>query len=313
MHEVDAKIRALKTKFYISVILYDAGIALFSSTLYLFMESVGYGISDINLYISIFWVLSFFAEIPSGAMSDSLGRRNTAVLSGIVRAVGLFAVSLSGKNEMALIISAVLTALGTSLYSGSMSSWVIDEIKKIDSKYNFNEVFSISRTWGTLFSLMAGYLGAQVIGRINLAYPTIVSGIVLILTSVITWKMIENDRDFSNKLNANRFLEIYAETLKGGVKFFADNKLVLWIVITFVSTVFINTAPLNQWQLYYKIDEAGIISGYIYVGISLAGILGAYMASRIKVEKAYQFFYFAMRSPPFLYLHRFSQKDFCRP
>lgn len=75
--EIQKLINTLKLKFYIITFFYEIGIALFSATLYLYMEVIGYSISDINLYISIFWLVSFFSEIPSGALSDSFGRRNT--------------------------------------------------------------------------------------------------------------------------------------------------------------------------------------------------------------------------------------------
>lgn len=284
MFSPDEEIRSFKRVFYIIVILYDIGIALFSSTLYLYMESLSYSMSDINLYISVFWLVSFFAEIPSGAFADSFGRRNTTILSGVIRGIGLFAISLSAKNDIMLTISAILTALGSSLYSGSMSSWVIDKIKKLNPQYDFNQLFSISQTWGTLFSLMAGYMGAQLIGNINLAYPTIISGIVLILTSFITWKIIDNDRPVVSNINLKQYAEIYNSILKNGFKFLKERKMVFWMILTFTSTAFITTAPFNQWQIYFKKDSLGIISGYLYVFISMAGVMGALAVSKMKVK-----------------------------
>ncbi|MGZ1158428.1 hypothetical protein ACXO19_05665 [Lactobacillus delbrueckii subsp. bulgaricus] len=59
--------------FYYISILYTMGTSLWSGTIYLFMRHNGYSYSLINLFLEIFWLVTFFAEIPSGYIADKFG------------------------------------------------------------------------------------------------------------------------------------------------------------------------------------------------------------------------------------------------
>lgn len=81
--------------FYYISILYTVGISLWSGTIYLFMRHSGYNYSQINLFLEIFWLVTFFAEIPSGYIADKFGYLKTIMASGIIRALGLVILALS--------------------------------------------------------------------------------------------------------------------------------------------------------------------------------------------------------------------------
>ncbi|WMM90866.1 hypothetical protein Q7C09_05770 [Heyndrickxia coagulans] len=79
-----------------------------------------------------------------------------------------------------LILSAVFTLLGESLRSGTVDSWMIDSIHEEEKDYPFEKVFSNNQVFGTTFSLLAGYVGAQVLGNIDLSYPVLAGAILLL-------------------------------------------------------------------------------------------------------------------------------------
>ncbi len=54
------------------------GIMVFGGTLYLYMKSIHYSYADINLFLSIFWIVGFITEIPSGVIADTFGRKKNA-------------------------------------------------------------------------------------------------------------------------------------------------------------------------------------------------------------------------------------------
>ena len=100
--------------FYYVSILYTVGTSLWSGTIYLFMRHNGYNYSQINLFLEIFWLVTFFAEIPSGYIADKFGYLKTIMASGIIRALGLVILALSPMNLLWMTVSGVLTALGDS-------------------------------------------------------------------------------------------------------------------------------------------------------------------------------------------------------
>lgn len=59
--------------YYLVNLLYSLGVAVWSGTIYLFMHHIGYSYGEINFFLSIFWVVTFIAEIPSGFIADHLG------------------------------------------------------------------------------------------------------------------------------------------------------------------------------------------------------------------------------------------------
>lgn len=286
-------IKKIRNILYVTDTLYETAIALFSAIIYLFMEKIGYSITDINLFISVFWIVSFVAEIPSGAFSDSFGRRNAAILSCIIRGIGLLAVFYSNGTITFLIISGILTAIGSALYSGSMSSWAIDEIQKIDPEYNFNILFSKEKIIATVVPMAAGYIGAQVIGVKNLGYPLVLSSIVLFITGIILIFCVKNDNPHVESIAKNKEFKIYKETIVSSIKFVKMNVTYLVSCCLFGCVAFLSTPAYNQWQLYFQNEDLGIISGYIHVLICIFGMIGAYLASKIKIKNKPIFFVFS--------------------
>lgn len=287
------KIKQIKRKFYTVTALYNISISLFSAIIYLYMESIGHTLSEINLFISVFWIVSFVSEIPSGIFSDSFGRRNTMVISCMIRGVGLFLLFLDDGNLIVLIISSILAALGSALCSGTMTSWVFDEVKKWDADYDFNKIFSYSSFFNGTISLVVGYVGAQILGKMNLGYPIVLSGISLVLTAVFTILLIENDRTSENTIHLSNAFTEYKNTFMDSIRFAKENRMYLLACIAFTSVAIITTAPFNQWQIYFKDDSLGIISGYIHIFLSLFAMAGAYFASRIKSKHSISFFLYS--------------------
>lgn len=144
---MNQEIKLIKNKFYILEGLYNLGIVIFSATIYLYLENIGYTLSEISLFISLFWLISFVTEIPSGMISDSFGRRNTMLLSCLIRAAGLLFLFISEGELIYLILGAVLTSIGETLKSGTLDSWLVESVNKINSDEQLDEIFSIWNHW----------------------------------------------------------------------------------------------------------------------------------------------------------------------
>lgn len=279
----------IKFIFLMFTCLYGSAIAFFSATIYLFMSNMGYSLNDINLFIAIFWAISFIAEIPSGVFSDAFGRRNTAIASCFVRALGLMVLILSKSNIFLLIMSGILTALGSALNSGTMTSWLIDEVKKFDSKYNFTVFFSKVNTLSGVTGLLAGYIGAQVIGILNLAYTILCSVLMLVISGVFLMIFVQNDGQLSSSMTISNSYIIYKKTMSKSIHYLKETPRFLCVCMLPIGMAFLTTPAYNQWQLYFKDDSLGIISGYIHVWISILGIVGTYIMSKIKVKNTFLF------------------------
>lgn len=283
-------IKKIRNILYLIDVLYGIGIALFSTTIYLFMEKRGYSIAHINLFMASFWIVSFLAEVPSGVFSDSFGRRNAAILSCIIRGLGLLILFGINGGIILLVISGGLTAIGSALYSGSMSSWAIDEIQKVDPNYDFSLIFSKEKIIMAIVTMVAGYAGAQVVGTKNLGYPIVLSAVVLFVTGIILAVIVKNDNSHKKSMDFSKGIEEYKKTLESSVKFLKENKKFFVVCGLFGCVAFLSTPAFNQWQLYFQNKKLGLISGYIHVFISIFGMIGAYIVSKLKIKNKPRFF-----------------------
>lgn len=179
--------------FYYISILYTMGTSLWSGTIYLFMRHNGYSYSLINLFLEIFWLVTFFAEIPSGYIADKLGYLKTIMASGIIRALGLIILALSPMNLLWMTVSGVLTALGDSLQSGTMTSWIANKAVEHGEKDQLGSIFSGYSIIGTPLTMAATFVGANILGNIRLDLPLLIGAAFLLATSLTIIPLLKYD------------------------------------------------------------------------------------------------------------------------
>lgn len=54
------KLKRLLIKFTLLTSLYNAALGIWSGTIYLFMRHIQYTYADINVFLSVFWIVTFF-------------------------------------------------------------------------------------------------------------------------------------------------------------------------------------------------------------------------------------------------------------
>lgn len=79
---------------------------------------------------SLFSTFLGVTEIPSGFLADRYGALKLTFCSAFCRGSGLLLLALGNKHIFILVLSAFLTAFGDSLYSGTLTSWVVKQTKK---------------------------------------------------------------------------------------------------------------------------------------------------------------------------------------
>lgn len=93
----------------------------------LHMEVLDFSIVEIGTIMACYSLLIVLAEVPSGAVSDVWGRRNTKLLSTWVIAGSYFVFAAAG-GLVEIAVAAVLLAVGRALFSGAADAWFVDEV-----------------------------------------------------------------------------------------------------------------------------------------------------------------------------------------
>lgn len=293
---MNGSIRKLILKYNLITSLYTSGIGIWSGTIYLYMEQIHYSYGQINLFLSIFWIVTFLAELPSGILADSIGRMNTLILSCLVRSTGLLFLFFDWGNLTFLILSAILTALGDSLYSGTASSWVVDTIQDIEPNFDLGRVFSRNTAICSFVSLITGFFGAQVLANINLSYPILIGALLLLAVIPFAVRESKGEKRGIHLSDNIRFSDNLKERfhpfndMLTGIKQLGKNKNLLAYMLAFLPITLIVTGPFNQWQLYFQNGVKTITVGNVLLGVNILGIVGAYLAKYLlqwKIKKVY--------------------------
>lgn len=256
--------------FYTANILFTIIISFFNPILYIYLLSKQFSFTEVGLYLTFFWIVSFLTEIPCGAITDNIGGKNSLILSLVLKIVGL-AMMFSGKLYI-IYISAILSAISESFQSGTLSSWIVNVGKKYDMNINIDKVFSRSSLYSLFFSLVIGFISAKYLYEFDKNLPIIFS-IIICFISLIVIVIFMKELEEIHKISIEKLKGSFI-TVKKSLKEILYIKSSLYLMLIFLLPQIIDLGPSNQWQAVFENLDASII-GYVWIGISLSGMLGS--------------------------------------
>lgn len=198
----------------IYVINFLKGLMFFLPVYALYLQQELFTVFNVSLIISIQAIFTVLFEVPSGAIADLFGRKNTLIVSGIIAFMAVFFLSI-GTVLVFFILYAILIALSESLNSGTDVAILFDSVKGINKlakkeamavseaavesrailsdfenkKAHFKKVIGINKSmWpigASISSLIGGVLAVQSL-RLPIIVTLIPFGLALILTFFLT-------------------------------------------------------------------------------------------------------------------------------
>lgn len=269
--------------FYLIMTVETIAEQMFVSLTYLLLIYLGYSMTEIGLLLATFTATTMVAEIPSGILVDSIGEKRVMSLSFLLRAIGLFFMA-GTRNIVVLILTAVLTGLAVSLSSGTLQSWIVNEIKEANAPYDIAQVFSNLKIIGPFFGLLSGFVGAQILGKDNPAIPFYVASAILIglLVYVQLVPNVFKPRPCQN--HWGQIKQVYRETVVNLIEALKDSRILLYFIMFSIPAV-LDLGPSNQWQVILGDAVQDYIVGYYIIGIGLSTILSNLFLSKVLLKK----------------------------
>ena len=268
------------TKFYsLYNILSTVATAFFNPILYIYLLSKNFSFAEVGLYLSIFWLASFMTELPCGAITDNIGAKNSILLSSIFRVVGL--ILLLSNSLILLYISAILSAIAESFQSGTLTSWLVNVSNKNNEEVNLDKVLSRNSLYALFFSAIAGFISAKYVYVYYKSLSIILSMLVFIISLFITLLFMKN-LEVTQKISIEKLKGSFG-TVKNSLKETLYVKSSVFLMILFVIPSILDLGPSNQWQAVFEKLATNII-GYIWVGISISGMLGSLIYEKLSNE-----------------------------
>ena len=265
------------TKFYyLYSILFTIGQSFFNPILYIYLLSKDFSFAEVGLYLSIFWLASFMTELPCGAITDNIGAKNSILLSMIFKVVGL--ILLLSNSLILLYISAIISAIAESFQSGTLTSWLINVNNKNNEDIDIDKVLSRNSLYSLFFSAVIGFISAKYTYVYYKSLSIILSMIVFIISFLFTYIFMKK-LEQTQKISFEKLKDSLV-TVKNSLKETLYVKSSVFLMLLFIIPSILDLGPSNQWQAVFEKLDTDII-GYIWVGISVSGMLGSVIYEKL--------------------------------
>ena len=298
------------TKFYyLYNILVTVALAFFNPILYIYLLSKDFSFAEVGLYLSIFWLASFMTELPCGAITDNIGAKNSILFSSVFRVIGL--ILLLSNSLILLYISAILSAVAESFQSGTLTSWLVNVSNKNNEEINIDKILSRNSLYALFFSAIVGFISAKYVYVYYKSLSIILSMIVFIISLFITLLFMKN-LEVTQKISIEKLKDSFV-TVKNSLKETLYVKSSVFLMILFVIPSILDLGPSNQWQAVFEKFDSNII-GYIWVGISISGMLGSLIYEKLsnKLSKLRILYFFVVVNIGMLLMFIFIQNVFAK-
>ena len=173
----------------------------------------------------MFWIL--ILEVPSGAIADFIGRKQTLMISCLINILAIFVYS-SVPDFYIFLLGELLWAFAESLISGSSEAFLYDTLK------NMNEVKKSKKVFGRFesFSLIGLIIGAPIGSLIGFFFgyraPMLLMGVPLTISFFISFSFKEPEMNLDEEENS------YLEIIKDGVKYLHNNNTLKILAIDMI-------------------------------------------------------------------------------
>lgn len=239
--------------------------------------SIGSDMRGIYLLQSIFAVTVFICEVPSGYISDMLGRKKTLVLASILKGLGFSLFPLADNFEV-LVIAEIILGIALSLTSGTDTALLYDTLEvtnpnKAQIKVLGKSVFYFSLGEG-FASLIASLL---LLASFNIWDLALTSAIMSWTPLIVSLSLVEPPRtkmSAGHKENARYII----------TSLFKQSRLLRLIMINAVMSFLSTLVAVWMFQRYWeKVGIPIIYFGFLW---ALTNFTVSFVSKKAhKVEK----------------------------
>ena len=179
-----------------------------------FFQSKGIGMSGVYLLQSVFAITIFLMEIPSGYISDLLGRKKTLVTASALKAIGFGMFPFADTLEV-LVVAEVILGIGSSLSSGTDIALIYDTLEITNPKKAHIKILGKTLSFLALGEGIAGLIcSILMIFLFDMQYLAITSAVIACIPFFISLTLIEPPRKKMKSTHKENLKYIYNQMFK---------------------------------------------------------------------------------------------------
>ncbi len=224
----------IKTYYFYSTF---AELLILGPILVLFLIAKGLSFTEIMLLQSISAIAVVLFEVPTGAVADKIGRKESILLGALLWAISL-GFYVVGKSFPMFILAEVIFSLGATFKSGADNALLYDSLKVMGREKEFQSIEGKARSFA-LYAQAIGSIIAGFVYEVNVNLPFIISAVFMLVTIIITLRFKEPPIEGKvGKYGIN-----YIEQIKESGKFILSHEKIKAIIIfTMMFFIFYRTA-----------------------------------------------------------------------
>jgi len=224
----------IKTYYFYSTF---AELLILGPILVLFLISKGLSFTEIMVLQSISAIAVVLFEVPTGAVADKIGRKESILLGALLWAISL-GFYVVGTSFPMFILAEVIFSLGATFKSGADNALIYDSLKVMGREKEFQSIEGKARSFA-LYAQAVGSIIAGFVYEVNKNLPFLISVIFMLVTIIITLKFKEPPIEGKvGKYGIN-----YMQQIKESGKFIISHEKIKAIIIfTMMFFIFYRTA-----------------------------------------------------------------------
>ena len=148
-----------KNLILICLIIFCNSINLYNVVAILYFKSIT---NSFVLGMSIFSIVTISAaifELPTGIISDKIGRKKTIVYGSVCSLLSTFILFMA-NNYFLLIIYAIISGIEIAFFSGNNDAYVYENLKMINNEKDYIKYIGKVKSMGYLAAALSGFIGA---------------------------------------------------------------------------------------------------------------------------------------------------------
>jgi MFS family permease len=246
----------------------------------LYTDYAGIGLIETVLILTI-----ILTEIPTGAISDLLGKKITLSLSFLLSAICNFYMAVA-PNYLALVFSVFIGALGITFYSGAFEALIYDSLKQDRQQHRFDKAIANTQTISLIAMAISGSIGGFMYA-VNPSWPFIAVGVASTLAFFLSFFLIEPSID-TEKFSLDSFISQNRQGITMIKKLFRVEPLSLLLIIVGSLYVISDEILENILGLEFGFSETqvGVFFAIVFVIAAFASQLTPLIIKRFGKNKS---------------------------
>ncbi|MBN2396214.1 MAG: MFS transporter, partial [Candidatus Atribacteria bacterium] len=197
---------------------------------------------QIGISMAIYSGTIVLLELPTGGLSDTIGRKKVYLISLMIQFAAVFILLIAQKFQ-GIILGFLLLGMARAFSSGSMDAWFVDKFYLINRKGNLQEALAKVGIFIPLGlaggSLLGGFL-PMTLGKIINQIPklgTYSSNLIAILLFVIiqyllTSKIIVEEIPTQRKSDIISGFKLLPEVLSASIQYGIKNNIIFLLLLS---------------------------------------------------------------------------------